>query len=71
MRKSVIVMLVLRLLGRVTMGRATAQILRSDGTQATISQDGRITVLTFLNAVTQLCGGIDFGTHLSTLTGKT
>ena len=49
MRKSVILMLVLKLLGRVTMGQATAQILRSDGTQAMVSQDGRITVRTFIN----------------------
>jgi V8-like Glu-specific endopeptidase len=60
MRKSVIVMLILGLLGWVTMGQAIAQVLNSDGTQAMVSQDGRITMLIFPNAVTQLAGGIDF-----------
>ena len=60
MRKSVIVMLVLGLLGWVTMGQATAQVISSDGTQATVSQDGRITILTVPNTVTQVGVGIDF-----------
>jgi V8-like Glu-specific endopeptidase len=60
MRKSVIVMLVLGLLEWVTMGQATAQLLSSDGSQATVSQDGRITILTVPNTVTQVGVGIDF-----------
>jgi hypothetical protein len=60
MRKSVIVMLVLGLLGGVTMGQATAQVLSNDGTQATVSRDGRITMLTVPNIMPQVGDGIDF-----------
>jgi V8-like Glu-specific endopeptidase len=59
MRKSVVMMLALGLLAWVTVGQLTAQPL-NDATQATVLQDGGITVLMLPDIVPQAGAGIDF-----------
>ena len=58
MRKSLVAMLALGLLAWVV-GQLTAQPL-NDATQATVLQDGSITVFMVPNVVTQVGAGIDF-----------
>jgi hypothetical protein len=59
MRKSLIVMLALGLLGWGAVEQATAQLL-NDATHATAGQDGSVTVLTVPNTAAQVGAGIDF-----------